>query len=139
MEAHDMSTIIPSSVSQNSKAGSAGEMAGARQVTSAVGNNAPIDIAVSQASPSFTPEEVVAAVAEFSSQVGMVATSLAISIDDELGSTIIKVTDRETDEVIRQIPPERIVNLARFMRESSSEGGFELAETMKGLLLESKG
>jgi flagellar protein FlaG len=64
---------------------------------------------------------------------------LAISIDDELGSTIIKVTDRETDEVIRQIPPERIVNLARFMRESSSEGGFELAETMKGLLLESKG
>jgi hypothetical protein len=71
MEAHDMSTIIPSSVSQNSKAGSAGEMAGARQVTSAVGNNAPIDIAVSQASPSFTPEEVVAAVAEFSSQVGM--------------------------------------------------------------------
>ena len=134
-----MSTIIPSSVSQNSKAGSVGEMAGARQVTSAAGNNAPIDRAVSQASPSFTPEEVVAAVAEFSSQVEMVTTSLAISIDDELGSTIIKVTDRETDEVIRQIPPERIVNLARFMRESSSEIGFELAETMKGLLLESKG
>ena len=134
-----MSTILPSGVLQNSKAGSEVDLAGAWQVTSAGGNNTPIDRAVSNASLSFTPEEVVAAVAEFSSQVEMVTTSLSISIDDQLGSTIIKVTDRETDEVIRQIPPERIVNLARFMRESSSEGGFELAETMKGLLLESKG
>ena len=80
--------------------------------------------------------EVVAAV---SARFDMASTSLSISVDEQLGSTIIEVKDSETQEVIRQIPPEQIVSLARFLRESEGVGGFELADTMKGLLLESSG
>ena len=69
----------------------------------------------------------------------MAGTSLSITVDDRLGATIIQVTDKETDELIRQIPPEEIVSLARFLRENAGVGGFELADTMKGLLLDSDG
>jgi|SaaInlStandDraft_1057018.scaffolds.fasta_scaffold96531_1 uncharacterized FlaG/YvyC family protein len=134
-----MNTVLPSGIVQGSTSSNQLGGAGARQVVSEGGNNLPVNKATPESPSSFSSTELAAAVAEFSSQVEMVATSLSISVDKQLGSTIIKVTDRETDEVIRQIPPERIVNLARFMRESTSEGGFELAETMKGLLLDGNG
>ena len=79
------------------------------------------------------------AVAAVSARFDIANTSLSISVDEQLGSTIIEVKDSETQEVIRQIPPEQIVSLARFLRESEGVGGFELADTMKGLLLESSG
>lgn len=131
-----MSVILPVGVSQDSKADRQLAVAGARQVVSDGGKTMPVGRAAPEASSNFSPAELTTAVREFSYHMEMVATSLSISVDEQLGSTIIRVTDRETDEVIRQIPPERIVNLARFMRESTGEGGFELAETMKGLLLE---
>ena len=131
-----MSLILPVGVSQDSKAGKQPAVAGARPVVADGGKIMPVGRAAPESSSNFSPVELANAVTEFSSHMEMVATSLSISVDEQLGSTIIRVTDRETDEVIRQIPPERIVNLARFMRESTGEGGFELAETMKGLLLE---
>ena len=69
----------------------------------------------------------------------MVATSLSIIVDDGPSGTIIQVTDKDTEEVIRQIPPEEIVNLARYLRENAGVEGFELADTMKGLLVDNKG
>lgn len=41
---------------------------------------------------------------------------LRFSIDEELGETIVKVLDRETDEVIRQIPNEVFLKLARSLQ-----------------------
>ena len=135
-----MSTILSSGVLQKVREDiSAAERGSARQALPAGGNSLPRNSAVSDGAPKVSRQDVTEAVAEVTRSLAVVGTSLSISVDEQLGSTIIKVTDKETDEVIRQIPPERIVNLARFMRESTSAGGFELADTMKGLMLDSQG
>jgi len=43
--------------------------------------------------------------------------SLQFKIDDELGVTIVRVVDKETDELIRQFPPEELINLSRRLKE----------------------
>ena len=135
-----MSTILSSGVLQKVTEGSsAAERGSARQALPAGGNSLPRNSAVSDGAPKVSRQDVTEAAEEVTRGLAVVGTSLSISVDEQLGSTIIKVTDKETDEVIRQIPPERIVNLARFMRESTSAGGFELADTMKGLMLDSQG
>ena len=135
-----MSTILPSGVLQRVTEGSsAAERGNARQALPASGNSVPRNSAVSDGELKVSRQDVTEAVAEVTRSLAVVGTSLSISVDEQLGSTVIKVTDKETDEVIRQIPPERIVNLARFMRESTSTGGFELADTMKGLMLDNQG
>lgn len=109
--------------------------ASGRQPVSATGKNSP---AASASSPPPTSAETVKAAAEqVSSHLALVATSLSISIDDGLGSMVIQVKDKATDEVIRQIPPEQILNLARFLRENAGVEGFEFADTMKGLIVDS--
>ena len=47
---------------------------------------------------------------------------LRFSVDTKSGDTVIKVVDRETDEVVRQIPSEEIVALRQRLEEST--GGF---------------
>jgi flagellar protein FlaG len=39
--------------------------------------------------------------------------SLAFSIDDSTGKTIVRITDAETGDMIRQIPSEEILEIAR--------------------------
>ena len=39
--------------------------------------------------------------------------SLHFSVDEDTGRTVIRVVDPETDEVIRQIPAEEVLNLAQ--------------------------
>jgi len=43
--------------------------------------------------------------------------SLQFKVDDELGVTIVRVIDKETDELIRQFPPEELINLSRRLKE----------------------
>jgi flagellar protein FlaG len=56
-----------------------------------------------------------AAVERLNVEVVSLQRSLRFSIDKETGRTIIKVIDRETDEVIRQIPPEYTMQILRRM------------------------
>ncbi len=51
-----------------------------------------------------------------------VKRDLQFSVDASSGRTVITVLDRESKEVIRQIPPEAAVELAANLR---SDGGFE--------------
>ena len=44
-------------------------------------------------------------------------TSLAFSVDKPTGKTVIKVMDKETDKVIRQIPPEEMLRLIGKMKD----------------------
>jgi flagellar protein FlaG len=50
--------------------------------------------------------------------------SLSFSIDDSTGKTVVMVTDAETGEMIRQIPSEEMLALARSL------------EKMQGMLLQ---
>lgn len=44
---------------------------------------------------------------------------LRFSVDDDSGETIIKVIDRETDEVVRQIPSDEVVRLRKRLEEAA--------------------
>ncbi|MCS4502803.1 flagellar protein FlaG [Arhodomonas aquaeolei] len=55
--------------------------------------------------------------------------NLQFSVDDATGRSVVKVVDGRTDEVIRQIPPEDILELARFMHKLSDEDGGALFRT----------
>jgi flagellar protein FlaG len=51
-------------------------------------------------------------------------TSLRFSIEEEMGTVIVKVTDKETQEVIKQIPSEEAIELAKAL------------DKLKGLLIQ---
>ncbi len=42
---------------------------------------------------------------------------IRLDVDDELHRVIIKLIDKETGEVIRQIPPEELIELAKKMKD----------------------
>lgn len=44
---------------------------------------------------------------------------LRFSVDEDSGDTVIKVVDRETDEVVRQIPSEEVVALRKRLEEAA--------------------
>jgi flagellar protein FlaG len=52
--------------------------------------------------------------------------SLSFSIDDESGKTIVRVSDAQTGEMIRQIPSEELLEIARSL------------DKMQGMLLQQK-
>ena len=74
------------------------------------------------------------AVNEVNKFVQSIKRELHFRVDEDSGRTVITVTDSETDEVIRQLPPEEILSLAKMIRE-------QLAEQSEnaGLLLEAEG
>lgn len=47
--------------------------------------------------------------------------SLQFEVDEELGVTIVRVIDKETDELIRQFPPEELLNLSRRLKELNEQ------------------
>ncbi len=56
---------------------------------------------------------------EFNQQI---SRSLQFRVDDELGVTVVRVVDKATDELIRQFPPEELLNLSRRLKDLSEEG-----------------
>lgn len=54
---------------------------------------------------------------EIRHKFSMLEKYLKIDIDEELKMTISKIIDMRTEEVIRQIPPEWLVNILRRMEE----------------------
>ena len=44
---------------------------------------------------------------------------LQFSLDDESGEMVIKVIDRETDTVVRQLPPEEVLKLRKRLQEAA--------------------
>ena len=60
-------------------------------------------------------------VADVSRNVQTRQRSLQFSVDEHSGRTIITVIDKETEEIIRQIPPEEVVALAEHL---DGGGGF---------------
>ncbi|GAB1394003.1 flagellar protein FlaG [Rhodocyclaceae bacterium] len=59
-------------------------------------------------------EQVKQAVEEMRKSMSQAAANnLQFSVDDETGQTIVRVTDTQTGELIRQIPSEELVELAK--------------------------
>jgi len=47
---------------------------------------------------------------------------LAFSVDEESGRSVVKVLDPETDEVIRQLPSEEVLEIIHFIESQQDEG-----------------
>ena len=58
-------------------------------------------------------EELLQAVERLREQAASVGRDLNFEVDRESGYTVIKVIDRATEEVVRQIPSEEVVERAR--------------------------
>jgi flagellar protein FlaG len=76
--------------------------------------------------------EVLQAVSEISDYVQSISRDLQFQVDKHTGSTIVTVLDHETKEVIRQIPSEEVVAMARFIAENAPD-------PVKGLLMNGEG
>lgn len=94
----------------------------------AVKQSEPVDIPVlpGQQAPQPSDKQFEQAVEAVQKAVEPVARNLQFSIDKETGKTIISVVDSVTKEVIRQIPGEEILAIAKAI------------DRMQGLLLKQK-
>ncbi|MEM6301915.1 MAG: flagellar protein FlaG [Pseudomonadota bacterium] len=105
----------------------------ARQVLSGSGSTAP-EVEVQQ--PNQSPQDLAQATRDISDYIQSVSRSLQISVDDDLGTTVIRVLDAETDELVRQIPAEDALALARFISEQQATSA---ADPVRGILIDSEG
>ncbi len=76
--------------------------------------------------PAYSTTEIDAAVNKVNSTLDAFSFSLRYKIHDESNRVMVQVIDKETDELIREIPPERLLRLAAQIQE------------MIGLLLDTK-
>jgi len=65
------------------------------------------------------------AVSKLNEYVQSTARTLNFQVDDDSGKTVIKVYDRESDQLIRQIPNELVLELARRLNEEEPSLLFE--------------
>lgn len=62
-------------------------------------------------------EEITALVEELNKAMQMVGTTLAFYVDEHTKKTVVKVLDAQTHEVIRQIPPEQMLEISQKISE----------------------
>ena len=93
-----------------------------RQNDVAVGNNVP-PVEAKKASEQPQKEVVTQAVSDINDYVQTINRGLEFTQDEDLGQTIIKVIDRDTEEVIRQIPSKEVVELARAIKNQQEGFG----------------
>lgn len=62
-------------------------------------------------------DAVIKAVREINDFVKLVQRHLEFTVNEDTGRTVITVRDSETEEVIRQIPPERVLAIAKNLQE----------------------
>ncbi len=55
-----------------------------------------------------------------------VRRELRFSVDETTGRVVIKVLDAETDEVVRQIPPEQVLSLVEHLKASGNSLGIDV-------------
>ena len=64
-----------------------------------------------------SPKVLEELVKELEKKFSMLNTQLKISIDKDTDMVIVKVIDKETKKIIRQIPPEYVLKIAKYLDE----------------------
>jgi len=57
------------------------------------------------------------AVEELNQNINMFNSKVSFSVDEDTGKTVIKISERDTNKVIREIPPEALLKLASKLNE----------------------
>ena len=101
------------------------------QVTS---NVVPIKGAVSPEQPDnkqLNAKDIEKAVSQVNKFIQQIGRDLEFSVDDASGRVVITVREHETGKIIRQIPPEELLVIAKLVRENftnSAPSGILLAD-----------
>ncbi|MBM0492257.1 flagellin [Aeromonas hydrophila] len=83
-------------------------------------------------------EELEKQVQELQDAMSLKGWAINFSVDKDLSQTIIKVMDAETKTMIRQIPSEEWVSIAKRLREYSDDMGGKTKQIVAGLLLDNR-
>ncbi len=75
-----------------------------------------------------TPEKVEQAVKQINDYLQSVQRNLQFSVDRDTNQIVVKVIDAKTGEVVRQIPPESALEMARNMARTKPGQGLLLAQ-----------
>ena len=79
-------------------------------------------------------DDVAKAVEQLRTAVDMYSPSLKIGFDGELNKMVVRVTDSETEELIRELPPEEVLEIARFLERNSVNA--EGSDSLRGMLVD---
>lgn len=90
-------------------------------MTAANGKDLPLEHESDKARSADHTSQIEQVVDQLNDYVQNIQRDLHFSIDDNTGRTVIKVVDSQSEEVIRQIPPEEALVLARHL-ERAGEG-----------------
>lgn len=88
-----------------------------------------------QASSELTAEDIAKAADAFAELAQSLNRDLRFAVESELDTPIIRVIDRSSGEMIRQIPTEEVVELALKIRQYNSDDSYDSAT---GLFINSK-
>jgi flagellar protein FlaG len=110
-----------------SGAQSAGPPPTAPQGAVATVASAPVVVARQAPAQQPKPEQIQKAIESMKQMIEAKApNSLAFSVDDSSGKTVVRITDAQTGETIRQIPSQELLDIARSI------------DKMQGMLLRGK-
>lgn len=84
-----------------------------QSATTAPASDAVRGVAEAEKQQAPSPTDLQQALKEVQTAIDVVANDLRFSIDEDTGRTLIKIVDRETDEVIKQIPSEEFLRIAK--------------------------
>jgi flagellar protein FlaG len=73
-------------------------------------------------------EKVEQAVEDINDHFQSMGRDLSFAVDEDSGRTIITVVDSETQEIVRQIPPEEVLDLAMHLLDAGGVASTGLAE-----------
>ena len=102
-------------VAQTHPTAPAGQVPEGVQTTQGANAAAPVEEAEEAAKEQEPLQDVVS---DLNNLVRDLHRELQFSVDEDSGSTVIKVVDRETDEVVRQIPSEDLMRLRKRLEEA---------------------
>lgn len=112
MQIQSLSSSIPSGVPVQQEVAPRGQAVAAEtsQIAASVAVSAG---AVQAAKPAPTSSEVKGALEKLNKTVSSMNDSLQFSVDSDTKMNVVKLIDRNTNEVIRQIPTEEVLHIAK--------------------------
>ena len=115
----DISQSVGGAVSPqpNRGAGSVRQVQGKSSVAPIGSTQAPESGRAEGSSAAMDAQNLQGMVEDLNEMAQTVQRQLSFSVDEDSGKTVIKVIDTETEEVIRQIPPEDIMEMQKHLGE----------------------
>lgn len=116
---------------------------GVAQVASVPSANASSSAQPVQPVSAVSTEDVKAAVEQMKDFAQVANRQLQFDVDDDSGRTVVRVLDKDSGDVIRQIPSEEVLALARHMKElmeeeSANVSGKGMRDQPVGLLVKTQ-